>query len=356
MPGCLPGWHRVLRLVLVLCVSVISPSFCSFPGQSSSQKAKSQCLFRCTSRAIRYIQASPFTVCRCQAALFSRNVSVPRTITVTVNENTRVCSLRFENGKKISPFDWLPILPFQKKKKRHRARPWKQWHAARRGTGRTGRTLGRSRSMMSLFYGSGSSHPDLEEDLDARLPAEDGAHVCRAASKQPRWAVCLRLRCLFYYYYLRRLLHPLYICQQISVRGASVIDYTQPCCFFALPVCEMCCPFFTCIYILGAHAIFILKTFDFFWKESSRWTDLSVHKTKAVCYLASNRVHVLHYWSSVVHDVVQRVVVSVSSSVLSKNSDVHKRDLESSAAPSSGVPSTGYRTARRECVTTGLRI
>ena len=46
-----------------------------------------------------------------------------------VNENTRVCSLRFENGKKTSPFDWLPILPFQKKKKkkkRHIALPWKQ--------------------------------------------------------------------------------------------------------------------------------------------------------------------------------------------------------------------------------------
>ena len=33
-----------------------------------------------------------------------------------VNENTRVCSLRFENGKKTIPFDWLSILPFQKKK------------------------------------------------------------------------------------------------------------------------------------------------------------------------------------------------------------------------------------------------
>ena len=45
-----------------------------------------------------------------------------------VNENTRVCmrSLRFENVKKASPFDWLPILPFQKKKKRHIALPWKQ--------------------------------------------------------------------------------------------------------------------------------------------------------------------------------------------------------------------------------------
>ena len=38
MPGCLPGWHRVLRPVLAICVSVISPSCCSFPEQSSSQK------------------------------------------------------------------------------------------------------------------------------------------------------------------------------------------------------------------------------------------------------------------------------------------------------------------------------
>ena len=35
-----------------------------------------------------------------------------------------------------------------------------------------------------------------------------------------------------FFFCLRRLLHPLYICQQIAVRGASVIDYTQPCCFF----------------------------------------------------------------------------------------------------------------------------
>ena len=39
--------------------------------------------------------------------------------------------------------------------------------------------------------------------------------------------------------------------------------------------------------------------------------------------------HVLHYSFSVVNDVVQRVVVPVSSSGLSKNSDVHERDLES---------------------------
>ena len=37
---------------------------------------------------------------------------------------------------------------------------------------------------------------------------------------------------------------------------------------FALPVCEMCCPFCTCIYILGAHAIFIFKTFDFFGRNT----------------------------------------------------------------------------------------
>ena len=83
----------------------------------------------------------------------------------------------------------------------------------------------------------------------------------------------------FFSFGLRRLLHPLYICQQISIRGASVIDYTYNSSLvsFALPVCEMCCPFCTCIYILGAHAIFIFKTFDFLeGSESSRWTDLTV--------------------------------------------------------------------------------
>ena len=48
----------------------------------------------------------------------------------------------------------------------------------------------------------------------------------------------------------------------------------------------------------------------------------SVHTTKAICYLVWRaKQYVLHYSSdpaSVVNDVVQRVVVSVSPSVLSK--------------------------------------
>ena len=101
---------------------------------------------------------------------------------------------------------------------------------------------------------------------------------------------------------------------------------------FALPVCEMCCPFCTCIDILGAHAIFIFKTFWwFFGRNPLNGQILQCPQDEDRLLLGeqwSTYMHVLHNWSSVVHDVVQRVVVSVSS-VLSKNSDVHERDLES---------------------------
>ena len=119
-----------------------------------------------------------------------------------------------------------------------------------------------------------SSHPNVEEDFDAGLTAEDAVHVCRAAS-QPHWAVCLWLRCLFFFY-LRRLLHPLCICQQISVRGASVIDYTQPCCFFCFA------SLWNVLSILHLYlhprcaCHFYFQNLWFFWKESSRWTDLTV--------------------------------------------------------------------------------
>ena len=36
-----------------------------------------------------------------------------------VNENTRVCSLRFENGKKTGPFDWLPITLAEEEEEAH---------------------------------------------------------------------------------------------------------------------------------------------------------------------------------------------------------------------------------------------
>ena len=130
-------------------------------------KAKSWCLFWCKSRAISYISISVYRL-----PLSVKQPSVlkkclrSRSITVMVNEKTRMCSLCLENGKKTSLFDWLPILPFQKKKKkRHIALPWRQWHAARRGNGHTGRTLWWSRlAWWACFYGSGSSHPDLEID------------------------------------------------------------------------------------------------------------------------------------------------------------------------------------------------
>ena len=52
----------------------------------------------------------------------------------------------------------------------------------------------------------------------------------------------------------------------------------------------------------------------------------SVHTTKAVCHLASNRVHVQ---SLLIQRCTRRCSTSSSSSVLSKNSDVHERDQES---------------------------
>ena len=39
------------------------------------------------------------------------------------------------------------------------------------------------------------------------LPAEDAVHVCRAAS-QPHWAVCLWLRCLFFFFLLKTFASP----------------------------------------------------------------------------------------------------------------------------------------------------
>ena len=43
------------------------------------------------------------------------------------------------------------------------------------------------REHMSLFLWIGKLSPcDVEQDLDARLPAEDAVLVCRAASQPPR--------------------------------------------------------------------------------------------------------------------------------------------------------------------------
>ena len=150
---------------------------------------------------------------------------------------------------------------------------------------------------------------------------------------------CLWLMCLFFFLLESFVAHTLHLSINFCSWWKSVIYYTQPCCsvcFASLwnvhlylhrsdPV------FCTCIYILGAHAILFstTKTFDFFGRNPLVGQILRVHTTKAVCYFASNGVHVLHYWSSIVNDVVQWVVVSVSCSVLSKNSDVYECDLES---------------------------
>ena len=71
----------------------------------------------------------------------------------------------------------------------------------------------------------------------------------------------------FFFFYLRRLLQActhftfvnkfLFVVQVCLITLSLVVS-------LALPVCKMCCPFCTCIYILGVHAIFIFKTFDFF--------------------------------------------------------------------------------------------
>ena len=69
---------------------------------------------------------------------------------------------------------------------------------------------------------------------------------------------------LFFFFYLRRFTHFTFVNKFLFVVQVSLIALSLVV-SFAFPVCEMCCPFCTCIYILGVHA-----------KESSRWTDLTV--------------------------------------------------------------------------------
>ena len=80
----------------------------------------------------------------------------------------------------------------------------------------------------------------------------------------------------FFFFYLTRLLHPLYICQQISVRGASVIDYTQPCCFFCFASLWNVLSILHLYLHPRCSCHFHFQNLWFFWKESSRWTDLTV--------------------------------------------------------------------------------
>ena len=147
----------------------------------------------------------------------------------------------------------------------------------------------------------------------------------------------------------------------------SVIYYTQPCCSFCFaslwnvhlylhrsdPV------FCTCIYIFGAHAILFStsKTFDFFWKESSRWTDLT-------CPHDEGRLLLGEQWSTCTSLLIQHCKrrcpmssrLSFLFGSLQKLRRLWTRSWVVSAAPSSGVPSTRCKTARRGCVTTSLRI
>ena len=100
---------------------------------------------------------------------------------------------------------------------------------------------------------------------------------------------------------------------------------------FALPVCEMCCPFCTCIYIIGAHAIFIFKTFNFLEGILSMDTILQCphDEGRLLLSIASSAVY---FTIQVMQRCKRRCSTSsrLSFSFGSlQNSDVHERDLES---------------------------
>ena len=91
----------------------------------------------------------------------------------------------------------------------------------------------------------------------------------------------------FFFFRLRHLLHPLYTCQQISVRGASVIDYTQPCRFFCFA------SVWNVLSILHLYLHPRCSSYFYFqnlWFFGRKWIlsmdrSYSVHTTKAICYL-----------------------------------------------------------------------
>ena len=163
-----------------------------------------------------------------------------------------------------------------------------------------------------------------------RLPAEDAVNVCRAAS-QPHWAVCLWLRCLFFFFffYLRRLLHTLYMCQQISVCGASVIDYTQPCCFFCFASLWNVLSILHLYLHPRCSCHFYFQNLWFFGRNPLDGQILQ-------CPHDEGRLLLGEQWSTSISLLIQRCKRRCStSSRLSfsfgslQNSDVHERDLES---------------------------
>ena len=132
-------------------------------------------------------------------------------------------------------------------------------------------------------------------------------------------------------------------------------------------LCLLLCQFVKCaIHFAPVFTSSVLMPFLFskplsFWNEISRWTDLTVstrRRPSATCYSEQCSIcNSLLKWSSVVNDLVQRVVVSVSTSALSKTpTSMNAIYRVVSAGPSSGVPWTRCKTARRECVATSLRI
>ena len=87
-----------------------------------------------------HIKASPFTVCHCQAALFSRNVSV-RGPKIWSSTRTQACAVSVSRmGRRPVPMIGSRFSPSRTRKKGHRALPWKECHTACRRTGHTGRT------------------------------------------------------------------------------------------------------------------------------------------------------------------------------------------------------------------------
>ena len=123
----------------------------------------------------------------------------------------------------------------------------------------------------------------------------------------------------FFFFCLRRLLHPLYICQQISVRGASVIDYTQPCCFFCFASLWNVLSILHLYLHPRCSCHFYFQNLWFFVRNPLDGQILQCpHDEGRLLLKRAMQYNVLHYSSDPAVNDVQRVFVSVSPSVLSK--------------------------------------